>query len=339
MTQIREKLHLTPFSEIEELDVTYLYPPYIQLGTGTILAGPPGVGKSMLTCGIAAAVSNGWAMPDQDGKVIKNQNEPANVILMNGEDDPSRVLKKRLRLCGADMSRIYFPWGIDIDEHEKRLFTLQDLPLLREAMIELMPKLVIIDPIQLFLGPKVDMNRSNEVRPLLTQVANLGSDFDASMLMVAHPPKGAQTRAIYKIAGTFDFGGTCRSVLIADHNPDNPATQSILAQSKNNGGPKGISQVYSFAEGKFEWCGISPLTAENLEGPARGPKGDKQNEALSFLFKVLREQDQTLETIKKMAASEGISMSTVYRAKAEAGVNSYTQFKAVWWTLNKYNSV
>ncbi len=168
---------------------------------------------------------------------------------------------------------------MDCRAHESPSLTPQRFPGSGNLFLEiaLNPALVILDPIQLYLGPKVDMNRSNEVRPLLTELAQLGNEFACAMVLVAHPPKGEQSKAIYRVAGSFDFSGTVRSLLIIDRDPDNPQTQSVMVHSKNNGGPKGMTQVFRHTEGQFQWVGTSILTDYDLEGPPRGPSASSRN--------------------------------------------------------------
>ncbi len=68
------------------------------------------------------------------------------------------TIKPRLLAAGADCTKV-----IVIDESHKEL-TLSDKRI-EEAIIETSAQLLIIDPLQAYLGSGVDMHRANEIRP------------------------------------------------------------------------------------------------------------------------------------------------------------------------------
>lgn len=76
----------------------WLWPGRIPLGKLTLLAGDPGLGKSLVTLDIASRVSNGWSWPDNP-----LVSQPAgDVILLNAEDDLADTIAPRLDRAGAD---------------------------------------------------------------------------------------------------------------------------------------------------------------------------------------------------------------------------------------------
>jgi hypothetical protein len=44
------------------------------------------------------------------------------------------------------------------------------------------PLLFVLDPLQAFLGPNIDMHRANEVRPLMTNLLALAQAFDCGVM-------------------------------------------------------------------------------------------------------------------------------------------------------------
>src|SRR5262249_15719146 len=69
---------------VEAKPVEWLWPLRIPYGAVTILDGDPGLGKSFITMDLAARLTRGDAMPNE---VLIDPREPANVLLLNAEDD------------------------------------------------------------------------------------------------------------------------------------------------------------------------------------------------------------------------------------------------------------
>src|SRR5205085_12252403 len=138
--------------------VRWLWHPYIPLGKITILEGDPGLGKSWLTCAIAAAVSCGRGLPGTDSF------EPGNVLMLSAEDGLADTLRPRLDAVGADVSRVFAL-------AEPITFDTPGLIRLEAAIIEHKPSLVIIDPLFAFTGAKTDIHRANECRAISAPLA------------------------------------------------------------------------------------------------------------------------------------------------------------------------
>ena len=75
-------------------------------------------------------------------------------------------LQTRLAKCGADMTRVRF-----INEDEKQLSMTDDR--IEKAIRQNSVRLMIMDPIQAYLGANVDMNRANEIRPLFRHLSTI----------------------------------------------------------------------------------------------------------------------------------------------------------------------
>ena len=93
--------------------------------------------------------------------------EPFNIIYQTAEDGLGDTVKPRLIEADADLERV-----LVIDDRDIPL-TLADERIAR-AIRENNAKLVIIDPVQAFLGADVDMNRANEVRPIFRSLLFIG---------------------------------------------------------------------------------------------------------------------------------------------------------------------
>src|SRR5688572_29514493 len=78
----------------------WVWPGRIALGKFTLLAGEPGLGKSLLALDVAARVSRGSAWPE--GETCAEQ---GSVLLLSGEDDVVDTVVPRLMALGADISQ------------------------------------------------------------------------------------------------------------------------------------------------------------------------------------------------------------------------------------------
>ena len=151
---------LTLYSEVQSTDVRWLWYPFIAIGKITLLQGDPGDGKSSMMMNLIAELSTGGKPPD--GCKI---GAPQKVIYQCSEDGVSDTIKPRLERCGADCGKIAF-----INEEVYNGLTLDD-ERIRQAIIEFRPRLVVIDPIQAYLGSDaylpeevVELNDMTEMR-------------------------------------------------------------------------------------------------------------------------------------------------------------------------------
>ena len=146
--------------------VKWLLYPFIPLGKITILQGDPGEGKTTLALQIIATLTTG--KPVWEGAPPM---EPVNVIYQTAEDGLSDTIKPRLVAAGADCARVMV-----IDDSD-RVLTLDD-DRLEQAIEQTGARLVVLDPIQGYIGASVDMHRANEIRPLMYRIAKLAEKYN-----------------------------------------------------------------------------------------------------------------------------------------------------------------
>lgn len=140
-------------NDVEQTEVDWLWYPYIPFGKLTIVQGNPGEGKTFFAMQLAAACTNQKFLPDMEPF------EPFNMIFQTAEDGLGDTVKSRLVSSGADLKRV-----LVIDDSENPLSLAGDR--IEKAIRENNAKLMVIDPLQAFLGANVDMNRANEVRSI-----------------------------------------------------------------------------------------------------------------------------------------------------------------------------
>ena len=314
--------------------VTWLWWPYIALGKLTMLDGDPGIGKSLLMTQLAANLSRGNPLPDQEGTPTLPTGTAHTTVMLSTEDGLADTLKPRLDEAGADSSKIKVltSW---VDRHgEEHVFTFQHMPILERTLEAYQPRLVIIDPIQSYLGSGVDMHRANETRPLLEALRRLAEQYHCAIVCIRHPAKSSQGgKAIHRGLGSVDFIGAARTGLFVEQHPTDP-TKALLAQSKSNIGPLGRTLMFTKQDGHFEWCGVSRLSAEMLAGSGRGPDPHAFLEAVCWLEDRLHDGlPVASDLLRAEADEEGLSFPTLRRAKKALGIRSLKRGEVWDWQL------
>jgi RecA-family ATPase len=208
-------------ADVEPEDVDWLWQPYIPKGKLTILEGDPGAGKTWLALQLAAIITKGDPFPDAADGCLRARRAPGTVVYLSAEDGLADTLRPRLDSAGADPSKVYALTGwtsIDPKTGESTCgnVTLQDIDMLRQTMRTYNTSLVVVDPLQAYLGSDIDMHRANAVRPVLAGLANLAEEFKTAVLLIRHLGKSQQDRSIYRGLGSIDFVAAARSVYWPD---------------------------------------------------------------------------------------------------------------------------
>ena len=314
---------VTTMDTVEAQPITWLWWPYIGVGKLCMLDGDPGVGKSLLMTQIAASLSRGDPLPDQQGQPTLPTDSPHATLLLSTEDGLADTLKPRLVAAAADCSKVHVLTGRLGPEEEFHTFTLQHIGVLETAIKSYRPRLVVIDPIQAYLGP-IDMHRANETRPLLQALTRLAEQYHCAIVCIRHPSKPGQGtgKAIHRGLGSVDFIGAARTGLFVEQHPVDPG-KGLLCQHKSNLGPLGQTQIFSKSEGQFHWCGVTRLPVELIAGDRRGPDPMAFIEAFCWLEQRLAEgRTWPASDIETEALEQDHKKDTIRRAKKALGVVS-----------------
>ena len=202
---------LTLYSEVQSTDVRWLWYPFIAIGKITLLQGDPGDGKSTMMMNLIAELSTGGKTPD--GCKI---GAPQKVIYQCSEDGVSDTIKPRLERCGADCRKIAF-----INEEVYNGLTLDD-ERIRQAIIEFRPRLVVIDPIQAYLGSDSDLQIAGRARKLMRRLGMWAAGYDCAIVLIGHLNKKEGSKGLYRSLGSIDVVAAARSVLQVERDTENP---------------------------------------------------------------------------------------------------------------------
>jgi len=196
------KMKLIKMNEVQAQKVSWLWYPYIPYGKITLIQGDPGDGKTTFVLAIAALLTNGKPMPESEDTAAM----PVTVIYQTAEDGLADTIKPRLEEVSADCSRV-----IVIDESEQAL-TLSDSRI-EQAIIKTNAKLLILDPLQAYLGNNVDMHRANEIRPIFKALAGVAERTGCAILIIGHMNKMNGAKGLYRGLGSIDIAAAVRSIL------------------------------------------------------------------------------------------------------------------------------
>ena len=302
-----ETVKIIRMSDVELTPVDWLWKPYLPFGKLSVLQGNPGEGKTYFAMHLAAACTNGKLLPNME------RMEPFNVIYQTAEDGLGDTVKPRLIEAGADLDRV-----LVIDDSDVQL-TLSD-ERIEKAIIENNARLVIIDPIQAYLGADVDMNRANEVRPIFMRLGQVAQRTGCAILLIGHLNKAAGMQSLQRGLGSIDIAAAVRSVMFIGKLKHDP-TMRILTHEKSSLAPPGVSLAFSLGdEGGFRWVGEYDITADEMLSGIEPQRETKTQQAKDLICTLLAGGKQVLsEDIDKAALKRGIPGRTVRDAKRELG--------------------
>ena len=322
-------LKLINMEQVEVEKIDWLLYPFIPFGKVTIVQGDPGEGKTTMVLQIIAKLTKGEAVlpsgSDEPALEEKTMDlEPVNVIYQTAEDGLGDTIKPRLLSAGADCSRVMV-----IDDNDQAL-TMMDARS-EEAIIKTKARLVVLDPIQGFLGAAVDMHRANEIRPLMKRVAVLAEKYHCAIILIGHMNKNSNGKSSYRGLGSIDFQAAARSVLIVGRIKDEPEIR-VVCHVKSSLAPEGKSIAFRLDKDTgFEWIGEYDISADDLlSGDNRG---QKIHEAKEFLKEILVSGSVAQTKVAEEAESRGIKKKTLWNAKKELEIDSVKIGNQWFWML------
>ncbi len=329
------------FSQVAPQPQEWVWANVVPQAALTLITGEPGVGKSLLTIEVAAAVSRGDGGPHgQSQEVPGTQGVPGAVILISAEDDPAKTIRPRLDAAAADVSLVY-AWnnlgGRANEDENKRPVNGQfnppddDVTLLERELQSLQSagiavRLVVIDPLRSFAAA----DRPVDASQLAMRLAELASRAGTAILIVADSPSSriGGTARSSPVVGA--FATVARSVWMIARDLNDPQRRLVRPIKTNLCGPQ-PGLAYSIQNQAVRWeDNPVPLTSDQLVAQTleqqRSPLAEEDGSELSRVCQWLRDQLQggrVLSTvIQQYAADNQITQITLRRAFHQLGCQS-----------------
>ena len=249
--------------------------------------------------------------------------EPFNVIYQTAEDGMGDTIKPRLVESGADLARVMV-----IDDEEEAL-TLAD-GRIEKAINQNHVRLLILDPVQAFIGADVDMNRANEVRPIFRKLGMIAERTGCAIVLIGHLNKSSGTQSTYRGLGSIDIMAAVRSLLFIGKVRKDPTTR-VLIHEKSSLAPPGETLAFKLGdEGGFRWIGGYDINADDLLNGKEGRQVETKLERGTKLMEELLAdgKEVTIQEMDTLAKKQDISSRTMrevrsrMKEKLEYGTNS-----------------
>lgn len=306
------------------------------VGKLNVLAGHPDEGKSQIMCYMASVISKGGTWTD--GAPC----ERGTILILHGEDGIADTMRPRLEAASADLSKCVFvkqDIRIGKDGKTKQFNIAED----REKLTSLLEKfddvrLLVIDPVNAYLGSKIDSYKATEVRSVLAPLASWSEKHRIATVYVAHLNKSGTGRALGRMSDSAAFGAAARMGWMATPDPRDDAEPGarILTNMKKNisrdvGGlayhiesvilPGGINAP------RIVWDGSVDISADfAVEATRNGDtKPSVVDAAKEFLEDNLFDKPMLQSKLKTLAEKAGLSWISVKRAKKKLDIKSVKQ--------------
>lgn len=173
----------------QEEEPEWLIRGYVPKYQITSMVGDGGSGKTTAWCSLVAEISSGkrpFLLGQPSGLDLYEFN-PQKVLFFSAEDSYKYVLRKKLRLGGANLENIM---TMDISDERFKRVKFND-SFLEQLIAEHRPALVVFDPIQAFIPENIRMSERNAMRscmePLIEYGEKSNSSFLSALMMTSSP--------------------------------------------------------------------------------------------------------------------------------------------------------
>lgn len=311
--ETREELFGPPIQR-DPLPMEWLWYPYFPRYGMTLIAGDPGIGKSLLTSLLLATVTSGLNWPLSDEKPTGNR-----VLVLAAEDNWQRVVLNRLIKAGVNLDNLH-------QMYKFRALTNERLELLAEHMEEWRPDLVVVDTLSAYMGGGRDMHRQNEVGEFMALLTEMAEATGSAIVGLAHLNKTSAENPLYRIVGSIGFAASIRSALFFGPDPDDPS-RVALAHGKSNQSEKGRTIIFEKVGGGREdvpllkpvgFSDADQFDVCRIQKNAVGRPSSEAQAAEAFILEFLTEEPTSWKALELAATARSIaSPATLNIVRAE----------------------
>lgn len=309
------------YSTVTERSIDWLWYPYIPFGKITVVQGDPGDGKTTFILNIASLLSKGFPMPESSIAFS------GTAIYQSAEDSMEDTIKPRLLSAGADCTKIAF-----IDDAECGLTV--NGARIESAIIETGARLLVLDPLQAYLGESYEMNRADGIRPMMKQLTTVANRTGCAIVIIGHMNKASSAKGIYRGLGSIDITAAARSVLLVGRVGSNSSIRA-MAQIKNSLAEEGAPIAFEILDNAaVRWIGHYDISVDELlNGCGTPPDESKVNQAAEKLKELLTHDMVPCKQIYKILSKQDVGKRSVDKAKKALGIKSIKRADGWYWSL------
>ena len=312
-----EKLdpQLVDMDTAQEEEPEWLVRGYIPKYQITSMVGDGGSGKTTAWCKLVADISSGNRpfLLGQPGGLDLKEYDPQKVLFFSAEDSYRYVLRRKLRLSGANLKNIK---TMDVSDERFKRIKFND-PFLEQLIVTHRPALIIFDPIQAFIPENIKMGERNAMRSCTEPLIGYGEKYGCTFLLIVHTNKMANVWGRKRMADSSDLWDISRSVLMLGETSE-PGIRYI-SQEKSNNGPLRSTVLFSVDGGTLTYKGLSDKKDKDFVAAASQAvkQAPVREEAKEFILDFLKDGEKPVADLDEMASVTGISKCTLGRAKTE----------------------
>lgn len=312
-----EKLdpQLVDMDTAQEEEPEWLVRGYIPKYQITSMVGDGGSGKTTAWCKLVADISSGNRpfLLGQPGGLDLKEYDPQKVLFFSAEDSYKYVLRRKLRLSGANLKNIK---TMDVSDERFKRIKFND-PFLEQLIVTHRPALIVFDPIQAFIPENIKMGERNAMRSCTEPLIGYGEKYGCTFLLIVHTNKMANVWGRKRMADSSDLWDISRSVLMLGETSE-PGIRYI-SQEKSNNGPLRSTVLFSIDGGTAEYKGLSDKKDKDFVAAASQAvkQAPAREEAKEFILDFLKDGEKPVADLDEMASVMGISRNTLGRAKTE----------------------
>ena len=327
------------FDTVDDVEVDWLWEPFIPFGDVTIVEGDGMAGKTTAMIRLASLLSKGETPPSViKGELIQGKSiEPSNVLYIGIEANNETEIKPAIRYGKGDYQKIFF-----LDQSDRPFLLTEEY--VREAIEKTQCRLIIIDPYSSFLPKGTNPNNPTSMRYLLSKLMKVARETKTAIVLVGHLSKSPYGKAIYSGYGSADIINTVRRVLLMEH--DDNGIRYLRILKSNYFGVDAFFKVALAMDDEncihFEDYGyiLSQLKQEqheSLEGlidqPEQKEKLTRAGQCAANIMDILSDGPMKRCDVYEVLGANGFSERTISRAFKNMGGESYYEGRTVFWKL------
>ena len=154
-------------------------------------------------------------------------------MCIRDRDDPGKVLKGRITAAGADMSKVMVVSADDYYLRTGHQLCIGDDDI-TTFVAKINPILLILDPLQSFLPPDVEMASRNQMRGAVLPLKSLSTKYHLATLISMHTNKRPGVSGRGRLADSSDLWDIARSVLMMGRCKNSTEGQIYLSHEKSS---------------------------------------------------------------------------------------------------------